>query len=91
MKRAILLGGAALALTSTFVLAQEAPESILPPGFDDPAPAPTPAPAPRPAAPAPHPVVVRWCSPCRPRRANPKSPPRGRHWAACLRWLSWNG
>ena len=49
MKRAILLGGAALALTSTFVLAQEAPESILPPGFDDPAPAPTPAPAPRPS------------------------------------------
>ncbi len=50
MKRAILLGGAALALTSTFVLAQEAPESILPPGFDDPAPSPTPASTPRPAA-----------------------------------------
>ena len=50
MKRAILLGGAALALTSTFVLAQEAPESILPPGFDDPAPSPAPTAAPRPAA-----------------------------------------
>lgn len=52
---------AAFALCSTFVLAQDAPESLLPPGFDDPAPAPTPAPAPaptsqpgaRPAAPSP--------------------------------------
>ena len=52
MKRAILLGGAALALTSTFVLAQEAPESILPPGFDDPALASAPKAAPK-AAPKP--------------------------------------
>ncbi len=54
MKRALLIGGAALALCSTLVLAQDAPESLLPPGFDDPAPAPTPTPrsttAPAPSA-----------------------------------------
>ena len=48
MKRALIIGCAALALTSSFVLAQEAPESLLPPGFDDPAP--TPRPSPRPTA-----------------------------------------
>ena len=47
MRRAILLAGAALALSSTWALA--APESLLPPTFDDPAPAPRPAPAPAPA------------------------------------------
>jgi len=46
MKRARLLVGAALALTSGWALAQKAPESLLPPGFDEPAPAPAPA-APR--------------------------------------------
>ena len=40
------LGGAVATGTLT---AQDAPESILPPGFDDPAPAPTPPPAPAPA------------------------------------------
>lgn len=50
MKAALFVGGAALALSSTFVLAQSAPESLLPPGFDDPAPAPNPAPTPRPTA-----------------------------------------
>lgn len=50
MKRSTLLAGAALALSSSLVLAQGAPESLLPPGFDDPAPAPSPAPAPRPTA-----------------------------------------
>lgn len=44
MTRGLLIGAAALALSSTLVLAQEAPESLLPPGFDDPAPAPTPTP-----------------------------------------------
>jgi len=48
MKSAWLIGGAVLALTSSLVLAQSAPEDLLPPGFD--APAPTPAPAPRPTA-----------------------------------------
>ncbi|MFA6220215.1 MAG: hypothetical protein WC692_10630 [Erythrobacter sp.] len=48
MKSGWLIGGAALALTSSLVLAQSAPEDLLPPGFD--APAPTPAPAPRPTA-----------------------------------------
>ncbi len=55
MKHLPLLAGAALALTSVWALAQDAPESLLPPGFDRPAPkaapksdpAPTPAPASR--------------------------------------------
>ncbi len=42
MKRRYWLGGAVLALSSAFVMAQESPESLLPPGFDDPAPAPAP-------------------------------------------------
>lgn len=50
MKRHFLIGGAALALCSTLVLAQQRPESLLPPGFDDPAPTPTATPAPRPQA-----------------------------------------
>ena len=53
MKRALLLAGAALALTSAFVAAQDAPESLLPPGFDRPAPRPVKAaPAPAPTGPA---------------------------------------
>ncbi|MGE3692179.1 MAG: hypothetical protein AB7F98_12460 [Novosphingobium sp.] len=59
MKRWRLLGGAALALSSVWALAQDAPESLLPPGFDRPAPkaGPTRSPAPTPA-PAPAPVTV---------------------------------
>ncbi|MEH6756027.1 MAG: hypothetical protein V7676_00785 [Parasphingorhabdus sp.] len=57
------VGIAALAL-SLPVLGQSAPESLLPPGFGDPAPAPTPTPAPRPTptprpTPAPGPVASR--------------------------------
>lgn len=48
MRRHHLLGGAALLLSSALVIAQDAPESLLPPGFDRPAPRPA-----RPAAPAP--------------------------------------
>ena len=49
-KGAILLTGAALALSSTLALA-ERPQSILPPGFDDqPAPSPAPSSAPAPTA-----------------------------------------
>ena len=44
-----LIGATAGALSTGALTAQEAPESILPPGFDDPAPTPTPAPAPAPA------------------------------------------
>ena len=44
MKAAWMIGGAALALSSAMVLAQEAPVDLLPPGFDDPTPAPTPTP-----------------------------------------------
>lgn len=41
MKRGVLLAaGAAMALSSAWAIAQDAPESLLPPGFDDPAPAP---------------------------------------------------
>lgn len=51
MKRSWLLSGAALALSSSLALA--APESLLPPSFDNPAPTPAPAPAPPPrSAPA---------------------------------------
>lgn len=39
-------GVAAVALSASFVAAQDAPESLLPPGFDDPAPAPPPSPTP---------------------------------------------
>lgn len=48
----LLTGAAALALTSSLVLAQDAPEDLLPPGFDTPAPTPTPSPRAS-AAPAP--------------------------------------
>lgn len=54
MKRVRLLAGAALALTSAWALAQNAPESLLPPSFNEPAREPqraAPA-APRSAAPA---------------------------------------
>lgn len=47
MRSAYLLAGAALVLTSAWAVAQDAPESLLPKMFDDPAPA-----SPRPAAPA---------------------------------------
>ncbi|WP_114522122.1 hypothetical protein [Altererythrobacter sp. ZODW24] len=54
MKRHLLMGGAALALCSTFVLAQDAPESLLPPKMQQqPAPktaTPVPTVAPAPAA-----------------------------------------
>ncbi|MBO9602433.1 MAG: hypothetical protein J7496_07995 [Novosphingobium sp.] len=50
MKRALLICGAVLAVSSA-TLALAAPESLLPPGFDKPRP--TPQPAPRASAPAP--------------------------------------
>lgn len=51
MKRSLLfLSGAVLALSSAWVAAQDAPESLLPPGFDKPAPRPTRSPAPQPSA-----------------------------------------
>jgi len=49
----LLLAGAALTVTSALAIAQQGPESLLPPGFDNPAPAPTPAPAPAQPRPAP--------------------------------------
>lgn len=52
MRRLGLLsaGAAALALLSGLALAQSRPESLLPPGFEDPKPKPTPSPSPRPGA-----------------------------------------
>jgi len=44
-----LAGAIGGTVSSGTLTAQDAPESILPPGFDDPAPAPTPTPAPAPA------------------------------------------
>ncbi len=43
-----LAGAVSGGIVTTFANAQEAPESLLPPGFDDPAPAPSPTPAPAP-------------------------------------------
>lgn len=58
MRWAPLLTGATLAFSSVWAIAQDAPESLLPPGFDRPAPSPSPA-APRPApAPAPAPAAT---------------------------------
>ncbi|GGC02183.1 hypothetical protein GCM10011494_20910 [Novosphingobium endophyticum] len=48
MRAAYLLAGASLALTSVWAVAQDAPESLLPKMFEDPAPAPAPTPTPRP-------------------------------------------
>jgi hypothetical protein len=50
MRAAVLLTGAALALTSVWAAAQDAPESLLPKMFEDPTPTPTPAARPTPAA-----------------------------------------
>ena len=62
MRSAWLIGGAALALSSAMVLAQDAPVDLLPPGFDRPAPSPTPAPRPAPA-PAPAPAASQAPAP----------------------------
>ncbi|HUQ14185.1 MAG TPA: hypothetical protein VM055_07925 [Novosphingobium sp.] len=58
--RAIWLAGGLIAASSAMVVAQDAPESLLPPGFDDPPPSPTPTPRPtsRPAVPAPGSTAV---------------------------------
>lgn len=48
--------GVVLVALAGAAIAQQKPESILPPGFGDPAPAPRPAPSPRPAAPGPAPA-----------------------------------
>lgn len=60
MKRQLILlaGGTVLALSSALVVAQDAPESLLPPGFDRPRPAASRPAAPPAAAPAPAPVTV---------------------------------
>lgn len=54
MKPFVFLSAAALALTSALAIAQDAPESLLPPGFGAPEPAPSPA-QPRTPSPAPAP------------------------------------
>lgn len=57
MPRWLAISVAATALCASLAMAQDAPESLLPPGFDDPAPTPTPRPAtsPTPRAQAPQP------------------------------------
>jgi hypothetical protein len=65
VKRALIasVGAALLVGASTLVLAQDRPEDLLPPGFDQPAPAPSPSPSPnrptasRPAPSTPTPVA----------------------------------
>ncbi len=53
----LLLGSAALVAANLPALVQASPESLLPPGFNDPVPAPAPAPSPPPAAtPSPSPA-----------------------------------
>ena len=54
----LLFAGAMLALGSAWAGAQDSPESLLPPGFDEPRGPARPSPAPGPAAPAPRPSPV---------------------------------
>ncbi len=66
MKRNLILlaGGAVLALSSALVVAQDAPKSLLPPGFDRPRPAAT-----RAATPPSSPTVTRGGAPAAPGNA----------------------
>src|SRR3546814_11587049 len=48
MPRWLVMSVAATALCASLAIAQDAPESLLPPGFDDPAPPPPPPPPARP-------------------------------------------
>lgn len=73
-KIALLTTGLMIAAISLPVLGQDNPESLLPPGFDDPAPSPspTPSPAPQPTpapipSPAPGPVASQPSDPATPR------------------------
>ena len=63
MKRVRLALGAAVALTSAWAIAQEGPESLLPPGFDRPAPKARPAAAPAAATPAAQPSTAPVITP----------------------------
>lgn len=68
MRAARLLAGAALALTSVWAVAQDAPESILPKMFDDPAPPPAPKATPT-SRPTPRPTPSAKATPARPTAA----------------------
>ncbi len=72
MKLRWLVPGVLLATVSGWALAQRAPESLLPPGFDNPPPAAAPAPAPA-SAPASSPAS-RGGAASAPRSASPVSP-----------------
>lgn len=72
MRRGWLLVGAGLALVSSLALA--APESLLPPSFQNPAPAPSPAPRPAPA-PAPAPSAGQGPAPAAPGASTPNIQP----------------
>ncbi|HEY6870653.1 MAG TPA: hypothetical protein VI199_12950, partial [Novosphingobium sp.] len=74
MRRHHLVAGAALLLSSALVVAQDAPESLLPPGFDRPAPKPV-----RPAAP-----TVAAPTAAAPAVAAPAAPPAATATAGAL-------
>ncbi|ARU16417.1 hypothetical protein [Croceicoccus marinus] len=48
LRARLFVAGLLAATPAAVLMAQDSPESLLPPGFDEPAPAPAPAPAPRP-------------------------------------------
>ncbi|QNE06158.1 hypothetical protein [Croceicoccus marinus] len=48
LRARLIVAGLLAATPAAVLMAQDSPESLLPPGFDEPAPAPAPAPAPRP-------------------------------------------
>ncbi len=82
LKRGLTLGCAAIALCSTLVVAQNAPESLLPPGFDDPAPRPAPSPNPQAppnsrTTPAPRPPATTSREVVQPIPASPRRAPSG--------------
>ncbi|MGB3379758.1 hypothetical protein [Allopontixanthobacter sediminis] len=87
LRRALFAGAGALALCSALAIAQAAPTSLLPPGFDDPAPTPSPAPRPSPTTRAPTapvtppadgtPVVQPLPSPSAPTSQEPIDVPDG--------------
>ena len=77
-----MVGGALLLVASAMVAAQDAPESLLPPGFEDAQPSPTPsprapaAPGPDRAAPAPAATPESGTRPTAPREARDVPAPR---------------
>ncbi len=60
LRARLIVAGLLAATPAAVLMAQESPESLLPPGFDEPAPAPAPRPTPAPRpAPAPRPMPAQ--------------------------------